>query len=192
MDKFCTYLKCLAAVSLLTVVMTSCATVDYFNGKPDGFGDNETLPEETGTVSFPEEEDNTETPTSPPPVEEIKPTPPPEEKLPSYIVQKGDTLFSISHRYGHSITKLAEWNNLSPPYYLKVGQKLMVNPPTTTVESPTKEKSLDTYEVVKGDTLSTIAKRYQCTVEELAIWNDLKPPYPLKIGQTLRVSPRTQ
>ncbi len=41
--------------------------------------------------------------------------------------------------------------------------------------------------VKRGDTLYAIARRYQRTVSDLAVWNTLAPPYTLYPGQVLRV-----
>jgi len=41
-----------------------------------------------------------------------------------YTVKKGDTLYAVGYRAGHGYERLAEWNNISPPYTLQVGQKL--------------------------------------------------------------------
>ncbi len=42
----------------------------------------------------------------------------------SYTVRKGDTLYSISFRYGMDYRELAQVNNIRPPYTIYVGQKL--------------------------------------------------------------------
>jgi LysM repeat protein len=55
------------------------------------------------------------------------------EKRFFHIVQKGDTLFRISRRYGVSTSDLKTWNGLQVPYLLSVGQKLWVSSPTTIV-----------------------------------------------------------
>ncbi len=44
-----------------------------------------------------------------------------------YIVKKGDTLYSISWRYGVDSKTLARWNNISRPYTIYPGQKLRIN-----------------------------------------------------------------
>ena len=41
-----------------------------------------------------------------------------------YVVKKGDTLYSIGFRSGHGYQRLSEWNRISPPYKLQVGQKI--------------------------------------------------------------------
>ncbi len=45
-----------------------------------------------------------------------------------------------------------------------------------------------THRVVSGDTLYAIARRYQHSLANLAVWNQLAPPYTLQPGQVLRVS----
>jgi lipoprotein NlpD len=41
-----------------------------------------------------------------------------------HIVKKGDTLSLIGFSYGHSYLHLAEWNHISAPYRIHVGQKI--------------------------------------------------------------------
>ena len=44
------------------------------------------------------------------------------------------------------------------------------------------------YVVVKGDTLSKLAKKFNCTVEDLCDWNkDIKDPNKIEIGQVVYV-----
>jgi peptidoglycan endopeptidase LytF len=106
----------------------------------------------------------------------------------------GDTLYSISRRYGYSVSQLAAWNNLSPPYNnLSVGQTLRVYPPSGIVRKVryrTGATSSGKYHhVVRGDTLYSISRRYGYSVNQVAAWNRLSPPYTLSVGQRLRVSP---
>jgi len=48
-----------------------------------------------------------------------------------YIVQKGDTLYSIGFRSGHGYQRLARWNNIAPPYKIYAGQKLRLTDPAS-------------------------------------------------------------
>ncbi len=41
-----------------------------------------------------------------------------------YIVQKGDTLYSISFKAGVAYQRLARWNGIFPPYKIDIGQRL--------------------------------------------------------------------
>lgn len=43
---------------------------------------------------------------------------------PFYVVQAGDTLFSIVQATGVSAERLVKWNRLKPPHYFNVGQRL--------------------------------------------------------------------
>jgi lipoprotein NlpD len=46
-----------------------------------------------------------------------------------YIVQPGDTLFSIAAAFGRDVKDLARWNNIDDPAVLRIGQSLRVAPP---------------------------------------------------------------
>lgn len=42
----------------------------------------------------------------------------------TYTVKKGDTLYAIGLEFGYDYKEIASANNLSPPYAIKIGQKL--------------------------------------------------------------------
>jgi len=104
-----------------------------------------------------------------------------------YSVQKGDTLSSIASVYGTSWKKLAEYNNLSNPNQLKVGQELRISElsgaaaPLASVKhaAPVSSRPVassikpGTYVIKKGDLLSTIAKRSGLTIAEIKAANSL-------------------
>lgn len=46
----------------------------------------------------------------------------------THTVQKGDTLYAIALEYGYDYKELAELNGISPPYVIRIGQQLRVNP----------------------------------------------------------------
>lgn len=46
-----------------------------------------------------------------------------------HTVQQGDTLYSISWRYGYQHQIVAKWNNIPPPYIINKGQRIRVAPP---------------------------------------------------------------
>lgn len=49
--------------------------------------------------------------------------------LVSYTVKPGDTLYSISWRYGYDHRKVAAWNSIPPPYSIYPGQQLRIIAP---------------------------------------------------------------
>lgn len=98
------------------------------------------------------------------------------EEYDIYTVKKGDSLWKISREYDITIPELTEINNLID-LKLQVDQKLLV---------PKKEINNNTYIVQKGDSLWSIAKRYNLTVDELKEKNNLTSNL-LTIGQELIV-----
>ena len=92
----------------------------------------------------------------------------------SYVVEKGDTLYSIAKKFDISINKLKEYNNLTSNL-LNVGQKIFI---------PIGEDT--TYVVKSGDTLYKIAREFNITVDEIKRLNNLSNNN-LSIGQILIV-----
>mgnify|MGYP001655874941 CR=1 FL=1 len=99
-----------------------------------------------------------------------------EENTISYTVQKGDSLYSIARKYSTTIDKIKDLNNLTTNL-LSIGQVLLI-PTDTNLET--------TYTVQKGDSLYSIAKKYNTTVDRLKQLNNLSSNL-LSIGQILIV-----
>lgn len=98
-----------------------------------------------------------------------------------YIVKKGDSLYSVALKYNMTANELKELNNLTSNI-LSVGQKLRVNK-----DIPT---GSNTYKVVAGDNLYSIANKYNTTVDELKKLNNLTSNN-LSIGQVLIIESGT-
>lgn len=45
-----------------------------------------------------------------------------------HVVERGETLYSISWMYGYDYQEVAQWNRSKPPYVIKEGQRLRVAP----------------------------------------------------------------
>jgi lipoprotein NlpD len=54
-----------------------------------------------------------------------------------YVVQKGDTLYSIARRSGRTTQELVAWNKLSSAHQIEVGQELVMAPPAGTKSAAT-------------------------------------------------------
>lgn len=98
----------------------------------------------------------------------------------TYTVKAGDTLYGISNQFGVSVTELAELNGIQGSN-LQIGTVL--NIPT---QSGTNPDTMFMYTVKKGDTLYSIAKKYNTTADKIISLNYLKSP-SLSIGQVLRI-----
>ncbi len=98
----------------------------------------------------------------------------------TYTVKPGDTLYGISNQFGVSVTELAELNNIKGSI-LQIGQVLTI--PSNEGINP---NDMFMYTVKKGDSLYSIAKKYNTTVNDIVNLNYLKSTN-LSIGQVLRI-----
>lgn len=113
-------------------------------------------------------------------------------------VAKGETLWSISERYGFSPSDIKRWNNLSSES-LKAGQILRLAAPqasntiakdsNTIAQKEVGEQMSDSLKperhiVGKGESLWGIAKQYGVTVGDLMKWNGLTEDR-VQAGQSL-------
>ncbi len=91
-----------------------------------------------------------------------------------YQVEKGDTLYSIANKYGITLKELKAINNLESDL-LAIGQLLNV---------PSGLSFASSYVVSSGDTLYSIAKKFDTTVDKLKEANNLSSNM-LSVGQKL-------
>jgi membrane-bound lytic murein transglycosylase D len=98
-------------------------------------------------------------------------------------VRRGESLWSISQRYGVNIRSLASWNGMAPGDTLAVGRELVVWVGESA--SPVRAASVAAvaalgqnqtrrvnYVVRNGDSLYSIAQRFRVSVPQLLQWND--------------------
>lgn len=86
----------------------------------------------------------------------------PENDIQTYIVQEGDTLWTIARKFDLTTNTLRWANNIRDENSIKPGKKLLI-PPTVGV----------LYLVKEGDTLKGIAKRFHASVAMIISQNDL-------------------
>jgi peptidoglycan endopeptidase LytE len=100
----------------------------------------------------------------------------------TYKIASGDTLYKIAKKHSLTVAELQELNpGVSNTIY--VGNTLLVS---KTIESEQPTTVSDTYVVVKGDTLSKIAKTGNITVAELKALNELTSD-SIFVGQQLKI-----
>lgn len=121
-----------------------------------------------------------------------------------HTVKKGESLGSIARKYHVTVSNIKKWNRLKRET-IHVGQKLTIyrsGGPVTKVEkenknsggknnktnnkSNSKSPTTKTHTVKKGETLSSIARKYNCTVKDIKNWNNLKSN-TVKVGQKLKI-----
>lgn len=140
----------------------------------------ETLPEPKPTVT---------TNPSKEPKPETKFGPPKATKRNTHIVQGGESLYSISRLYDVGVMEIAEWNEL-PDFVIHPGQRLIINVGVPesyeeVTEDPIKKKVIF-HEVEQGDTLYSISRKYDVTVEHIMEMNGMDN-YNISVGDKLKV-----
>ena len=116
----------------------------------------------------------------------------------THMVEKGETLYSISRKYQITVSELRAANGLSESDVLKFGQKLNIPSPdienAATLNSASlssgssySSENLETYVAQKGDTYYGIARERGIKVAELFALNNLGSDASLKAGQKLKV-----
>ena len=116
----------------------------------------------------------------------------PTPEVPVYVVQAGDTLFTIAQRFETTVEAIVTANDIADPSLIRVGQKLVI--PTVRPELvPPAAPEVNTriHPVHSGDTLPALAFHYGTTVWALRERNDLDRLGLLWPGQELEVPPPT-
>jgi len=96
-----------------------------------------------------------------------------------HVVNRGDTLWQISRRYGVSINQIVQANQLSNNDVLVVGQALVIPSPS------------GTHVVQRGESLWAIARRYGVSVQSIAEANQIANPALIYAGQVLIIPRRS-
>lgn len=97
------------------------------------------------------------------------------QKIQIYKVESGDTLDTISKKFGVSKNSLVSSNDSLPlKGKLKVGQVIVILPVEGLV-----------YEVKKGDTIEALARKYGTTAKDVLKYNNMESASDLQIGDTI-------
>jgi membrane-bound lytic murein transglycosylase D len=122
-----------------------------------------------------------------------------ESRLVLHKVKRGETISLIASRYNITPKLIASWNGLRNINQIKVGQQLALYVANTSgtanlvaSRSVAKKETASAakpvyYEVQNGDTLWTIARRFDLTTDQLRQWNKLNSDV-IHPGTRLQVS----
>lgn len=104
-----------------------------------------------------------------------------------YLVEPGETIYGISTKYQVSVSDLLE---LNPELEngLKVGQIINIPYLPELIEKQRQKDKAIVHKVQPGETLYSLAKRYNTSVDQLMQWNDMH----LKAGQEIVVGYKDQ
>jgi len=115
-----------------------------------------------------------------------------------HVVGKGDTIYSLSRFYHVSAEELMKANGISDPSKISVGKKLIipvsgdgsalsgtaVNVPAAVASNT---QTLVNYKAVKGDTLYSIARNNNISLQKLQEINGFSSEHVLKVGDVIKV-----
>ena len=105
----------------------------------------------------------------------------------TYVVKKGDTLYSISKMYDIPLNELKLYNNINSDN-LSVGQQIKI-PESKSIITPSEDEVINegsVYVVQKGDTLYSISKKFNVTIDDIKNNNSLISDI-LSIGMNLLI-----
>ena len=102
-----------------------------------------------------------------------------------YIVKSGDSLYSIARKYNTTVDEIKRLNNLSSNA-LSIGQVLKIPSSSESSNTGSNTGTTNTYVVKSGDSLYSIARKYNTTVDEIKKLNNLSSNL-LNIGQVLKI-----
>lgn len=111
------------------------------------------------------------------------------------IAEPGETLHDIAQKNGVLLQSLYTFNQLTPDDYVVAGSKIFLQPQSENIiaavpvlsDVNSNAKSDSTHEVLQGESLYSISKKFKVTVPQLKEWNHLTTDN-LQIGQPLIIS----
>lgn len=118
-----------------------------------------------------------------------------------YIVQSGDSLYTIARKYSTSVSELQRLNNIKRGRVLKVGMKIIVpNPDSTSMTrgvassvakaAPVKSAAKQKVHIVRrGENLSVIAARYNVPLTDIKQKNNIRNASTLLVGTRILIPP---
>jgi LysM repeat protein len=125
--------------------------------------------EETATDSSEEQDTSAETPTV-------------------HTVARGENLYRIGLQYGVSWVRIAQFNNITNPNRITVGQQLRIPGPSDPIPQPTPSPHTETTYIVRaGDNLYRIGRMYGISWVQIAEANGLVNPNQIYVGQELKI-----
>ncbi|APG26476.1 hypothetical protein A7E78_00490 [Syntrophotalea acetylenivorans] len=113
-------------------------------------------------------------------------------------IKPGDTLIGMAKRYGIRSKDIVALNNIRNPRSLRVGRDLILplrpgaSLPADVLEEGYERTRQRRYKIRRGDSLWSIARRFDVTTSQLCAWNGIGKQTILKPGKVLRVAGSTR
>jgi LysM repeat protein len=130
------------------------------------------------------------------------------KKMVAYRVKRGDTVSKIASHHGVTVAQIKGWNSITKRNPLRVGRTLKIYQQVAVAKASQKKESKQLamadnqsrkrktkeqiegqkYSIKAGESLWTIAKRYNMSVDELVAINGLEAGAKVKAGQKIIVT----
>jgi LysM repeat protein len=111
----------------------------------------------------------------------------PDTAVESYRVKPGDTLSAIAGRHGLTLSELTAINRINASTLIYPGQVLRVAKVLPAAQPPL--NAPDSYQVIAGDSLESVAKRFSLSLSALREYNGLSRSSIIYVGQVLSLKP---
>lgn len=102
-----------------------------------------------------------------------------------HTVQNGDTWWDIARAHGVNINTLTKWNGKAPGDVLHPGQKLVIWSDQGSNKSKNSKVKTVYYTIKGGDSLWSIAHKFNVSVSQVREWNSLSDRSLIQPGQNL-------
>lgn len=104
-----------------------------------------------------------------------------------YIVQSGDSLYTIARKYSTSVAELQRMNNIRRGNVLKVGMKLRVPGGDDSSSASGNVNKAKVHVVRRGENLSDIAEKYKVSLTDIRTKNNIRNPSSLAVGERILI-----
>lgn len=108
------------------------------------------------------------------------------------VVRRGESLWTIARRNGMNVNTLASLNGMHAGDALRAGQRIRLTSGSSGGSGRAGSHRRMFYTVREGDTVTQIARLFQCSVPQLLAWNGLSSGSRLHAGQKLRIRLHTR
>lgn len=108
----------------------------------------------------------------------------------SYTVKQGNTLSQIASSFNTTVREIAGLNNISNPNLIFVGQILKIDTTNdfSVITSDKYETNHIIYTIKRGDTLTSIARRYNVSIQSIVTLNKIANQNLIFAGERLKIN----
>ena len=110
-------------------------------------------------------------------------------KIENYTVKRGNTLSGIASEFGTTVSEIAGLNNIQNPNLIFTGQVLKIDVTRNFSEITSNSYDMNhiIYTIKYGNTLTSISRMFNVSIQSIAILNNIKNINLIFAGERLRI-----